>query len=75
MLGQQPQPHVIDVIRQPAATPDISINVVLGMFEMVGVFLLAAAVGSILVGFVLVAIRRMREASQPNDTSHVRLRI
>ena len=76
MLGQQePAPLVIEVIRQPTATPDISINVVLGMFEMAGVFLLVAAAGSILAGLVLVGIRRMREASKPNEPSHVRLQI
>lgn len=75
MQGQQ-EPIVVEVFRQPTITPDISINVVLGMFEMAGVFLLVAAAGSVLAGLVMVGIRRLREASQPDtDTGHVRLRI
>ena len=72
----QQDPILIEVIKQPTITPDISVTVVLGMFEMAGVFLLLAAIGSLLAGVVLVAIRRMRDASDSGtDTSHVRLRI
>jgi hypothetical protein len=77
MLFLQEQPIVVEVIKQPAPTRDISIDYIITMFQTAGVFLLAAAVGGILVGLVFVAIRRMRDASAPHsgETEHVRLRI
>jgi len=75
MMLQQ-EPIIVEVAKQPTITPDISINVVLGMFQMAGAFLLAAAIGSLVVGAILVWIRKRRDASTPTtDTSHVRLRI
>ncbi len=55
---------VVDVLKQPPASRDISIDVVLGMFEMAGVLLLAAAVGGLIVGGIFIAIRRFRDASE-----------
>ena len=76
MLLLQQQPIVVDVIKQPPPARDISIDVVLGMFQMAGVVLLAAAVGGLIVGLIFIAIRRMRDASAPStDSDHVRLRI
>jgi hypothetical protein len=70
------QPIVVDVVKQPPPSPDISIDVVLGMFTMAGVLLLAAAVGGLLVGAIFIGIRRMRDASTASgETEHVRLRI
>jgi hypothetical protein len=73
----QQAPVVVDVMRQPQATPDISIQYIVTMFASAGVFLLIAAVGGLIAGAIFVAIRRMQEASAPptSDTSHVRLRI
>jgi hypothetical protein len=72
----QPDPIVIEVARQPTITPDISVNVVIGMFQMAGAFLLVAAIGSLLAGAVMVGIRRLRDGANPStDTGHVRLRI
>ena len=77
MLFLQQQPIVVEVIKQPAPTQDISIDYIITMFQTAGVFLLTAAVGGILVGLIFVAIRRMRDASTPHsgETEHVRLRI
>jgi hypothetical protein len=76
LLLQQPPPIVVDVIKQPPPSKDISIDVVLGMFQMAGVVLLAAAVGGLIVGLIFIAIRRFRDASTPpTDSDHVRLRI
>ena len=77
MLFLQEQPIVVEVIKQPAPTQDISIDYIITMFQTAGIFLLAAAVGGILVGLVFVAIRRMRDASTSHtgETEHVRLRI
>lgn len=75
MLLQQ-QPIVVDVIKQPPPAPDISIDVVLGMFAMAGVVLLAAAVGGLIAGLIFIGVRRFRDATgPPTDTGHVRLRI
>jgi hypothetical protein len=72
----QQEPIVVDVIKQPPPAKDISIDVILGMFQMAGVVLLAAAVGGLIVGLIFIAIRRFRDASAPaSDSDHVRLRI
>ena len=72
----QQEPIVVDVIKQPPPAKDISIDVILGMFQMAGVVLLAAAVGGLIVGLIFIAIRRFRDASTPSsDSEHVRLRI
>ena len=39
MLLLQQQPIVVDVIKQPPPSKDISIDVVVGMFQMAGVVL------------------------------------
>jgi len=72
----QQEPIVVDVIKQPTPARDISIDVVLGMFQMAGVVLLAAAVGGLLVGLIFIGVRRFRDASAPqSDTDSLRLRI
>jgi hypothetical protein len=72
----QQEPIVVEVIKQPAAAPDISVEVVLGMFELAGVALVLAALGGIVAGAIFIGIRRFRDASTPpTDTEHVRLRI
>ena len=76
MLLLQQQPIVVDVIKQPPPARDISIDVVLGMFQMAGVLLLAAAVGGLIVGLIFIGIRRIRDASAASSESeHVKLRI
>ena len=77
MFFLQQQPVVVDVIKQPTPTQDISIDYVITMFQTAGVFLLMAAVGGLIVGAIFVTIRRFKEASAPNtnETDHVRLRI
>ena len=71
------QPIVVDVTRQPQPTQDISIDYVITMFQTTGVFLLAAALGGIIVGAIFVGIRRLRDASSrpSGESEHVRLRI
>lgn len=72
----QQEPILVEVVKQPAAAPDISVEVVLGMFALAGVFLLVAALGGIVAGAIFIGIRRLRDASTPpTDTEHVRLRI
>lgn len=72
----QQQPIVVEVLKQPAAAPDISVDVMLGMFALAGAFLLVAALGGLVAGAIFIGIRRSRDASAPpTDTDHVRLRI
>jgi hypothetical protein len=77
MLFLQQQPIVVEVLKQPQPTRDISIDYIITMFQTAGVFLLIAAVGGLIVGAVFVAIRRFKEGAAPptNETDHVRLRI
>ena len=70
------QPIVVDVVKQPQATQDISIDYVITMFQTAGVFLLAAAVGGIIVGAIFIGIRRLRDASpRTSSGDDLRLRI
>jgi len=56
---------VVDVFRQPEITPDIGVDVVLGMFSLAGAMLVAAAVGGLVVGAIFLGIRRLGESSAP----------
>lgn len=80
LLQQAPAqaPIVVDVIRQPEATPAISYGgVLLSAVTMVGLILVAAIVVGLLVGgvFIVVSRRRDARAQTPAEPSHVRLRI
>ena len=76
LLFLQQNPIVVEVIKQPEAAPDISIQYVLGMFMMAGVVIAAAGVGGLIVGGLFVLYRRYREASEPaNQPNDLRLRI
>jgi len=72
----QQTPIIIEVGKPPEATPDISIDFVVGMFAMAGIFLLAALIGSLVVaGSMLIYKRRQQKAASSNETSHTTLRI
>jgi len=72
----QQNPIIVDVSNQPDVTGDISIDFVVGMFAMAGVFLLAAAIGSLIVaGVVYVYKRRSGADSSGGSTSHTTLKI
>jgi hypothetical protein len=72
----QQKPIIIEVGKPPEATPDISMDFVVGMFAMAGIFLLAALIGSLVVaGSMLVYKRRQQRAASSNETSHTTLRI
>jgi hypothetical protein len=72
------KPIVVDLAKQPEPSHDISIDVILGMFAMAGVFLLVAAIGCALVAGGMIAYKRWRDASAPpaeTKHSHIRLQI
>ena len=72
----QGKPIVVEVLKQPEATRDVSIDAVLSMFALAGVAIALAAIGGLLAGAIIIGIKRMRDASAPpTDSSHVRLRI
>lgn len=75
----QNQPIVVEVLRQPEVTRDVSVDAVLGMFALAGVAILLAALGGLVVGGIFVWIRRMQDSSAQSTetpaTSHVRLQI
>ncbi len=76
MIFLQQNPIVVEVIKQPEPTHDISIDVVLGMFAMAGVLLAAAAVGCAIVAGVVLLYKRRRDATAPHTQhSHTTLRI
>jgi hypothetical protein len=76
MIFQVPGPIIVEMVRQPPITQEITIgDVVLGAVGFVGVVMIAAVIAGLLVGFVVVMIKRSRDAAAgPTDPSHARLR-
>lgn len=74
MLGLQQNPIVVEVAKQPPPTRDASIDAVLSIFALAGVFLLAAAVGSALVAAGILLYKKWKGESA-SDASHTQLRI
>ena len=62
-MFQRSSPIVVDIIGQPEATRDISIDTVLGIFALAGVFLMAGLVVAVLGGGTFLVYRRMRGAT------------
>jgi hypothetical protein len=74
MLWLQQNPIVVEVAKQPPPTRDASIDAVLSIFALAGVFLLAAAVGSVVVAGGIVLYKRWKGTSE-SEASHTQLRI
>lgn len=69
-------PVVVDLTKPPEPTHDISFDVVLSMFALAGMFLLAAAAGSVIVAGLVVLYKKRRETSaRAVGTTHTRLGI
>ena len=73
----QQNPIVVEVLKQPPITRPITVgDVVLGAVGMVGIIMAIAAVTGILVGVVVIFIKRRRDAvAPPTDPGHAKLRI
>jgi hypothetical protein len=71
----QEKPIIVDVGKPPDPTPDISLDFVVGMFAMAGVFLLMALVGSLIVAGVILFMKRRQQRLSPDDPGHTTLRI
>jgi len=74
VLWLQQNPIVVEVAKQPPPSRDVSIDAVLSIFALAGVFLLAAAVGSVVVAGGMVLYKRWRGTPE-SDASHTQLRI
>ena len=71
----QQNPIIVEVAKPPEPTADISLDFVVGMFAMAGIFLLAALVGSLVVAGVILFMKRRQQRLSPDDPSHTTLRI
>ena len=76
LLFQEPGPIIIETVRQPPITREITMgDVVLGAVGFVGAIMIAATVAGLLIGFVVVMIKRSRDAAAgPTDPGHAKLR-
>ena len=77
MRFQQP-PIVVEILKQPEPTRDISVDTALGVFLLAGAFLLAAVAGSLLVAGAILVYRRWRDATGSSSApthSHTQLDI
>ena len=70
----QQNPIVVDLGQRPEPARDASIDAVLGTFVLAGAFLLAAAVGSVLVAGAMLFYKRRRHASNA-DVGHTHTRL
>ena len=59
MLQQPPGPIIVRVVEQPVHETTIS-DVIFGSIGLVGVLLVAAALMGLLLGFGLIAVKRLR---------------
>lgn len=72
----QPDPIVVEVVKQPPITPEITMgDIVLGAAGFSGLIMAAAAATGLLVGGIIIFIKRRRDAmAPPTDPGHARLR-
>jgi len=72
-----PGPIIVQTVRQPPITREITMgDVVLGAVGFVGVVMIAAAVAGLLIGIVVVLVKRSRDrGAGPTDPGHSRLRV
>ena len=77
MLFLKQNPIVVEVLKQPPVARPLTVgDVVLGAVGMVGVIMAAAAITGLLVGAVVIFIKRRRDAvAGPTDPGHAKLRI
>ena len=71
----QDKPIIVDVGKQPTPTRDLTFDFLIGMFQMAGLFLLAALIGSVIVAGVIILYKRRQSSTGPGDPGHTSLRI
>ncbi len=73
---QVQNPIVVEMVKQPPITPEISYGSVLASaLGVVGVVFVAGIIVGIVVGATIIWRKRQREATDPVDHSHVTLHI
>jgi hypothetical protein len=76
MLLQPSNPIVVEVIKQPPITPEISYgSVLLSAVGVVGVVFAAGIIVGLAIGAVIIWRKRQRDATEPVDHSHVSLHL
>ena len=77
MLLLLQKPIIVEVLKQPPATREITIGeVILSAVGLIGAIMLAAIVTGLLVGGIIVYFKRRADAvAPPTDPGHARLRI
>jgi hypothetical protein len=76
MLLQPQDPIVVEVVKQPPVTPEISYgSVLLSAVGVVGVVVLAGIIVGLIVGGVIIWRKKRREATEPVDHTHTKLRL
>ena len=75
LLLLQDKPIIVDVGKQPTPTRDLTFDFLIGMFQMAGLFLLAALIGSVTVAAVIIVYKRRRSSAEAGDPDHTTLRI
>ena len=74
LLAQNP--IVVEVVKQPPITPEISYgSVLLSAVGVVGVVFTAGILVGIVIGVVVIWRKKQREATEPVDHSHVTLHL
>jgi hypothetical protein len=76
LLLQPQDPIVVDMVRQPPVTPEISYGSVLfSAVGVIGVVVLAGIAVGVIIGGVIIWRKRRREATDPVDHTHVTLHL
>jgi hypothetical protein len=73
----QSQPIVVDVVKQPPITPEITMaDVVVSAVGLTGVIMILALLAGLTVGAVFIWFKRRQDAAAPpTDPGHARLRM
>ena len=73
---QPSNPIVVEVIKQPPITPEISYgSVLLSAVGVIGVVLVAGILVGLAIGAIVIWRKRRHEATDPVDHSHVSLHL
>lgn len=76
MFLLQSDPIVVEVVKQPPITPEISYgSVLLSAVGVVGVLFFGGILVGLLVGGFIIWRKKKREATDPVDHTHVKLRL
>lgn len=73
----QSQPIVVDVVKQPPITPEITMaDVVVSAVGLTGVIMILALLAGLIVGAVFIWFKRRQDAvAPPTDPGHAKLRL